>query len=170
METLVDAAFINSVEMKWENTQFVRVDSDIADNLIDKVENLESVLSKEESEKLKTLFDKPIEGMHLQVEIKGLSEESIPVTATRPELMRRMKDMASMGGGMSAWYANMPDEVHLTVNGNHPIFKSILSESNAEKQEKLVRNLSDLAFLSQGLLTGNDLTKFISRSVELMNK
>jgi molecular chaperone HtpG len=170
METLVDAAFINSVEMKWENTQFVRVDSDIADNLIDKVENLESVLSKEESEKLKTLFDKPIEGMHLQVEIKGLSEESIPVTATRPELMRRMKDMASMGGGMSAWYANMPDEVHLTVNGNHPIFKSILSESNAEKQEKLVRNLSDLALLSQGLLTGNDLTKFISRSVELMNK
>jgi molecular chaperone HtpG len=170
METLVDAAFINSVEMKWENTQFVRVDSDIADNLIDKVENLESVLSKDESEKLKTLFDKPIEGMHLQVEIKGLSEESIPVTATRPELMRRMKDMASMGGGMSAWYANMPDEVHLTVNGNHPIFKSILSESNAEKQEKLVRNLSDLALLSQGLLTGNDLTNFISRSVELMNK
>jgi len=170
METLVDAAFINSVEMKWENTQFVRVDSDIADNLIDKVENLESVLSKEESEKLKTLFDKPIEGMHLQVEIKGLSEDSVPVTATRPELMRRMKDMASMGGGMSAWYANMPDEVHLTVNGNHPIFKSILSESNAEKQEKLVRNLSDLALLSQGLLIGNDLTKFISRSVELMNK
>ncbi len=170
METLVDAAFINSVEMKWENTLFVRVDSDIADNLIDKVENLESVLSKDESEKLKTLFDKPIEGMHLQVEIKGLSESAIPVTATRPELMRRMKDMASMGGGMSAWYANMPDEVHLTVNGNHPIFKSILSESDTDKQEKLVRNLSDLALLSQGLLTGNDLTKFISRSVDLMNK
>ena len=169
METLVDASFINSIEMKLENTQFVRVDSDITENLIDKSENNESVLSKEEAEKLKTLFDKPLEGMQLNVEVKGLSEDSNPVTATRPELMRRMKDMAAIGGGMSAWYASMPDEVNLTINGNHPIFKNILKEANQEKQEKIVRNLADLALLSQGLLTGNNLTSFISRSVELMN-
>jgi molecular chaperone HtpG len=101
--------------------------------------------------------------------VKGLSEDSNPVTATRPELMRRMKDMAAIGGGMSAWYASMPDEVNLTINGNHPIFKNILKEANQEKQEKIVRNLADLALLSQGLLTGNNLTSFISRSVELMN-
>jgi molecular chaperone HtpG len=76
--------------------------------------------------------------------------------------------MASMGGGMGAWYANMPDEVNLTVNGNHPIFKNILAESDSSKQEKLVKNLADLALLSQGLLTGNNLTSFINRSVELM--
>ena len=168
METLVDASFINSMEMKWENTLFVRVDADIVDNLIDKSENAESVLSKEEAEKLKTLFDKPIEGMQLNVDIKGLSQESVPVTATRPEMMRRMKDMASMGGGMAAWYATMPDEVNLTVNGNHPIFKSILSETDEAKQEKIVKNLSDLALLSQGLLTGANLTNFISRSVDLL--
>ncbi len=169
METLVDASFINSIEMKLENTQFTRVDADITENLIDKSELSESVLTKEETEKLKSLFDKPLEGMHLSVEVKGLSEDSIPVTATRPELMRRMKDMAAIGGGMAAWYASMPDEVNLTVNGNHPIFRNILNESNEEKKEKMVRNLSDLALLSQGLLTGNNLTSFISRSVELMN-
>jgi molecular chaperone HtpG len=81
-----------------------------------------------------------------------------------------MKDMASMGGGMSSWYASMPDEVNLTVNGNHPIFKNILAETDTDKQEKLVRNLADLALLSQGLLTGNNLTSFISRSVELMEE
>lgn len=167
-ETLVDAAFINSVEMKWADTQFTRVDSDIAENLIDKSEGNESVLSKEDAEKLKSLFSAPQEGLNLNVEVKGLNENSSPVTATRPELMRRMKDMASMGGGMSAWYANMPDEVNLTVNGNHPIFKNILSEADAGKQDKLVKNLADLALLSQGLLTGNNLTSFISRSVELM--
>ena len=168
METLVDAAFISNIEMKWQDTQFVRVDSDIADNLIDKSDVNESVLSKEDSEKLKTLFDKPLDGLQLNVEIKGLSPESVPVTATRPELMRRMKDMASAGGGMAAWYANMPDEVNLTINGNHPIFKSILAEADITKQEKLTKNLSDLALLSQGLLTGNNLTSFITRSVELM--
>ncbi len=168
METLVDASFINTIEMKMENTQFVRVDSDITDNLIDKTENTECVLSKADTEKLKAMFDKPLEGMHLNVEVKGLGDGAVPVTATRPELMRRMKDMASMGGGMSAWYANMPDEVNLTVNGNHPIFTSILAEKDKEKQEKLVNNLSDLALLSQGLLSGNNLTSFINRSVELM--
>ncbi len=168
METLVDAAFINNVEMKWENSQFVRVDSDIVDNLIDKSESNESVLTKEETEKIKTLFDKPLDGLQLHVEIKGLSQDTVPVTATRPELMRRMKDMASMGGGMGSWYAQMPDEVNLTINGNHPILKTILAEQDAAKQEKLAKNLSDLALLSQGLLTGNNLTSFISRSVDLM--
>ena len=170
METLVDAAFINTVEMKWSDVIFTRVDSDIADNLIDKNESNESVLSKDDSEKLKALFDKPHEGLNLNVEIKGLSNDAPPVTATRPEQMRRMKDMASMGGGMAAWYAQMPDEVNLTINGNHPIFQHILSENDPGKQEKVVKNLSDLALLSQGLLTGNNLTSFISRSVELMEK
>ncbi len=168
METLVDAAFINNVEMKWEHSQFVRVDSDIVDNLIDKSESNESVLTKEETEKIKTLFDKPLDGLQLHVEIKGLSQDTVPVTATRPELMRRMKDMASMGGGMGSWYAQMPDEVNLTINGNHPILKTILAEQDAVKQEKLAKNLADLALLSQGLLTGNNLTSFISRSVDLM--
>ena len=168
METLVDASFINNAEMKWENTLFVRVDSDIVDNLIDKTETAESVLSKDESEKVKSLFDKPIDGLQISVEVKGLSQDSVPVTATRPELMRRMKDMASMGGGMGAWYAQMPDEVNITVNGNHPILKTILEEKDGVKQEKLAKNLTDLALLSQGLLTGNNLTNFITRSVDLM--
>jgi molecular chaperone HtpG len=167
-ETLVDAAFINTVEMKWGDYIFTRVDADIADNLIDKTEGAESVLTKDESDKLKTLFEQPQEGLHISVEVKGLSAEAPPVTATRPEQMRRMKDMAAVGGGMAAFYAQMPDEVALTVNGNHPIFKNILAEAETDKQEKQVKNLADLALLSQGLLTGKNLTQFISRSVELM--
>lgn len=170
METLVDAAFINNMEMKWSDVQFTRVDADITDNLIDKTDSSESVLSKDEAEKLKSLFDKPQEGLHLQVEVKGLPSEAAPVTATRPEMMRRMKDMAAAGGGMASWYAGMPDEVNLTVNGNHPIFKSILAEADAGRQEKLVQNLADLALLAQGLLTGSRLTGFINRSVKMMEE
>jgi molecular chaperone HtpG len=103
------------------------------------------------------------------VEVKGLSPEAPPVIATRPEFMRRMKDMAAVSGAMGGFYANMPDEVNLTVNGNHPIYQTILKEGDRPRQEKLVHNLSDLALLSQGLLKGNHLTDFIQRSVDLMS-
>lgn len=169
LETLVDTAFINAMEMKWNDVHFVRVDADIPENLVDKNEQSESVLSKDETEKLKSLFTFDMPGLHVQTDIKGLNEQTPPVIATRPEFTRRMKDMASMNGnGMSAFYAQMPDEVTLTVNGNHLVYAKILTEENKEKQEKQVRNLADLALLSQGLLKGNELTAFINRSVELM--
>jgi molecular chaperone HtpG len=167
METLVDSAFINQIEMKLENVQFTRVDSDIVDNIIDKQEDSSSVLSKDEEAKLKELFGTQVSDLHVTVDVKGLSPDTAPVVATRPEFMRRMKDMASMGGGMS-FYGAMPDEVTLTVNGNHKIYQQLLQESNGELQQQQIRNLADLALLSQGLLKGNELTKFIQRSVDLM--
>ncbi len=168
METLIDAAFINQMESKWEKVHFTRVDADIADNLIDKAETTASVLSADEESTLKELFGRQIPELHTTVEVKGLNAEAPPIIATRPEFMRRMKDMAAMNGAMGSFYANMPDEVTLTVNGNHPIYQSILKESDKNRQEKLVHNLSDLALLSQGLLKGNNLTSFIQRSVDLM--
>ena len=169
LETMVDAAFINNVEMKWEGVQFVRVDADVVDNLIDKQENVDSVLSKDEVEQAKKLFEFQIPETTITVEVKGLSQDAAPVIATRPEFMRRMKDMASMGGGgMTAFYAQMPDEVNLTINGNHPIFQALLKEADVDKQQKQARNLADLALLSQGLLKGAELTNFINRSVDLL--
>ncbi|MFT4203104.1 MAG: molecular chaperone HtpG [Chitinophagaceae bacterium] len=164
LNTLIDTAFINNMEMKWDKTSFVRVDADIVDNLIDKQENTESVLTKEESEKLKTLFEAPVPELHVTVEIKGLSNETAPVIATRPEFMRRMKDMAAVGGGMASFYGNLPDEVTLTVNGNHPVYQSILQQPDEDKQKDEIHNLTDLALLSQGLLKGTQLTDFINRS------
>ena len=170
METIVDASFIQNIEMKWENTSFVRVDADIVDNLIDKQEAAESVLSKEETDTLKALFEVKPSDITVTVDVKGLSKETAPVVATRSEFMRRMKDMAAIGGGgMMNFYGQMPDEVTLTVNGNHPIYQNLLKETDVEKQQKQVRNLADLALLSQGLLKGSDLTNFINRSVEMMN-
>jgi molecular chaperone HtpG len=170
LETIVDAGFINQMEMKWENVHFTRVDSEVVDNLIDKQDSAETVLNKDEVEKLKSLFSINIPALHVTVEIKGLSPDAMPVLATRPEFMRRMKDMAALngGGGMGSFYANMPDEVTLTVNGNHPIYSNILNESDSDKQQKLVSNLADLALLSQGLLKGAELTNFINRSIDLI--
>ncbi len=168
MDTLVDAGFINGVESKWENVSFTRVDADITDNLIDKQESTDSVLSAEETEQLKKMFDFQIPNVHISVEVKGMGADIAPVVATRPEFMRRMKDMATMSGSGASFYASMPDEVNLTINGNHPVIQTVLQTLDTDRQHKLVRNLADLALLSQGMLKGNDLTTFINRNVELM--
>ncbi len=168
MDTLVDASFIGQIESKWENVQFTRVDSEITDNLIDKQDDNKSVLSKKDEEKLKSLFEFKVPDITINVEVKGLSPDMPPVVATRPEFMRRMKDMAAMSGPMGSFYASMPDEVLLTVNGNNSIFGTLLKEKNKDIQEKQIRNLADLALLSQGMLKGGQLTEFIHRSMDLM--
>ncbi len=166
LDTMIDAAFINHMEMKWENVVFKRIDADIADNLIDQQDEIKSVLTENEVSELKEMFNLQLTDLHLNVEVKGLSVDAPPVIATRPEMMRRMKDMAHMSGPMGSFYASMPDEVELTVNGNHPLYKKILA--NKETGKEMVYNLADLALLSQGLLKGNQLTEFINRSVTLM--
>lgn len=168
LNTIVDSAFINHMEMKWENVVFRRVDADIADNLIDKQDELKSVLSEDETKKIKEYFNIHLTDLHLNVEVKGLSPDAPPVIATRPEMMRRMKEMAHMSGPMGSFYAQMPDEVELTVNGNHKLYQQILKEGNESKAKEMIHNLADLALLSQGMLKGNNLTEFINRSVSLM--
>ncbi len=168
LETLVDASFINQMESKWDNVHFTRVDADITDNLIDVQEAAPSVLSTADADKLKEMFSAPVNGLQVTVEVKGLGADTPPVLATRPEFMRRMKDMSAMSGPMGSFYANMPDEVTLTVNGNHPVYRNILATDSEDVRTKQVRNLADLALLSQGLLKGAELTAFINRSVELM--
>lgn len=168
LDSLIDSAFLNQMEMKWENVQFTRVDAETTDNLIDKSDNIESLLSEEDSGKLKDLFNFQIDKVNLNVEVKGLSTEAPPVIATRPEFMRRMKDMSSISG-MGSFYESMPDEVNLVVNGNHQIYQNILKDTNEHRQKLMIRNLADLALLSQGLLQGNNLTEFINRSVDIMN-
>lgn len=168
LDTLIDASFINQMEMKDDKIRFTRIDADITDNLINKEEKPESVLTKDQENKLKEIFGKQIPESNYKVELKGLNEESDPVIATRNEMSRRMKDMASMGGPGMNWMANMPDEVTLTVNTNHPIYRQLLDENDSDKQGKVIHNLADLALLSQDMLKGEALTEFMKRSVELM--
>jgi molecular chaperone HtpG len=169
LDSLVDNGFVSQMELKWSDVQFVRVDSEIAENLVDKQENNDSVLSAEQSEQLKKLFEIPYDGLNLQIEVKGLSADTAPVIASQPEFMRRMKDMASMGGSMGSFYANMPTEVQLTVNGNHAMYTAILNEADEANQKQQAQRLADLALLGLGFLKGKELTRFISSSFQHLN-
>ncbi|MFZ9548837.1 MAG: molecular chaperone HtpG [Bacteroidia bacterium] len=169
MDSILDAHYINHLESKLKETRFVRVDSDTVDKLIKKDDTMVSKLSEDQQNTLKPMVEALLNKDQYTVHMEALSEQDAPMMITRPEFMRRMKDMASMGGGgMTAFYAQMPDEVNLTINGNHPIFQTLLNEPDVDKQQKQARNLADLALLSQGLLKGAELTNFIQRSVDLL--
>ncbi len=81
--------------------------------------------------------------------------------------MRRMKEMAKTGGGMN-FYGDIPDSYKVTINGNHPLIRRILTDEDEEQRKQLAKQVFDLALLSRGLLTGNDLTNFVKRSVSFI--
>jgi molecular chaperone HtpG len=167
MDSPIDNHFVQFLEQKLEKTSLKRVDSSVASKLIDKDENVESVLTEDQSKKVAEIFDKAINKPGYQVEIVGLNPEELPVTVTMDEFMRRMKDMAAMGGGMG-FYGNMPDSYKVAINGNHKLIGKIIATDNEDEQRLLAKQAVDLALLAQGMLTGADLTAFVSRSVELI--
>ncbi len=168
LDGVLDNHFINTLEQKLEKTQIKRVDSEIVDKLIDKDSKMESVLSKEEQEKVKAIFEKAINNKAMTVSVESLSTDELPVVITMSEWMRRMKDMAKMGGGGYAFMGGMPDNYNVSINGNHNITQKILKAENEEQQTKLAKQAFDLALLSQNMLTGADLTSFIKRSIEMV--
>jgi molecular chaperone HtpG len=167
LDSPIDNHFVNALEQKLEKTSLKRVDSSVASKLIEKDETLESVLTEDQSKAVKEVFEKAITKPGYTVEIVGLNPEELPVTVTMDEFMRRMKDMAAMGGGMG-FYGSMPDSYKVAINGNHKLINRILQTEDAESQAKLAKQAVDLALLAQGMLTGAELTEFVSRSVELI--
>ncbi|MBK9357320.1 MAG: molecular chaperone HtpG [Bacteroidales bacterium] len=166
MDGPIDNHFINTLEQKFENTSFVRVDADVIDKLIKKEEPMPSKLSDEEREKLKPVFEEVAGKEHYTVMFESLSETELPVQITRPEFMRRMKDMSMLGG--ASYMGSLPDSYNLVVNGNHPLISKMNNEMDEESKKVLAKQLVDLAKLSQNLLKGEELTGFIKRSISII--
>ncbi|HLT81043.1 MAG TPA: molecular chaperone HtpG [Cyclobacteriaceae bacterium] len=169
LDGMLDNHFINTLEQKLEKTHIRRVDSDTVEKLIDKDEKVDSVLSDEEKEQVKGVFEKAIDNKNMTVTVESMSTDELPVVITMSEFMRRMKDMAKLGGGGYGFMGEMPDQYSVAVNANHPIVQRIIRSETEEDKLKLAKQSYDLALLSQNMLTGADLTRFIRRSVELVS-
>lgn len=167
MNSPIDNHFISQLEQKLEKTSLKRVDSDVIDRLIQKEDAPAHILTEEQTARVKELFEKAIQKPNMKVEIESLNPEELPVHVTMDEFMRRMKDMASMGGGMS-FYGSMPDNYKVAINANHPLINRIVQADNEDEQSQLAKQAFDLALLSQGMLTGAELTEFVKRSVSLI--
>ena len=168
LDSPIDSHFIQHMESKLEKTQLKRVDADVVEKLIQKDAAYANLLTEDQSKSVKEIFDKAIQNKTYTVEIEGLSPEEFPVTITMEEWMRRMKEMAQTGGGPMSFYGSLPDSYKVAINGNHPLVDKILKADSEEAQVSLAKQAFDLALLSQGLLTGKDLTAFVKRSVEMI--
>ena len=169
MDSPLQGHFVNHLEQKLENVQFARVDADTLDKLINKEEEQVSKLSDEEKEKLKPVFEGQVSKDKFNVSFESLSESGQPILVTEPEFMRRMKDMQRVQGGGAGMMGAMPDMYNLVVNSNHPLIDKVLKEKDEQKQGAKAKQLVDLALLSKNLLRGEDLNKFINRSLDIMD-
>ena len=237
MNGQLDSHYVNWYEQKNEHTRFVRVDSDVIEKLIQKEETIAMTLTSAQQELLTPVFESQMpqdEKINYHIAFEAMAADEAPVVITQNEFMRRMKEMAAMGGGMSQFYGQMPDNFTIAVNGNHPIVINILGEveqaygdklksitkkidaavaeehrfdevvkgkkeeeltaeekSTREelskkivtlrderngrlreigKQNRLVKQIIDLALLTNGMLKGKNLTDFIQRSISLIEK
>lgn len=167
MDGILDNHFMQHLEYQNTDIRFIRVDADTIDKLIEKDEKIELVLSEEQQTKVKDLFNEVLgDNKDAELKIEALSPEDAPVQITRPEFMRRMKEMQRLQGQDSMPF---PDSYQLVINGNHPLIaEKLLNMRSQEKKLKIGQHLYDLARLDQHMLEGDELTNFIRTSLEMM--
>ena len=167
---LLDSPIISHLIQKMEGSKdkisFARVDGDSIENLIKKDEVIVSKISDKEKEKLKPMIEEIVKESGYMVQIESMDSKSLPFVLAQPEFMRRMKEMQQNGGG--GMMGNMPGMYTLLVNTNHELISEILKTKTTKKRERLIIQGLDLAKLSQGLLKGEALTKFLQRSLDLI--
>ena len=162
MDCELDSHFINLLEQKIPDSGFARVDSDSAGRLIKKEEEVKPEMSDDDKKALETLFKSVLpEGNEYQIEAENLGEKSAPVLITQSEFMRRWREMSSLGGGMN-FYGQMPKAYDVKVNMENPVIARIWADR--EGTSDLLRQVVDLALLSNGMLKGKALADFIARS------
>lgn len=176
----LDVHLAGMLESKFEKSRFVRIDSDIIDNIIKKEDVKESDLSDDQKEKLNEAFKSQlpvIDKVDFSFDYKPLKDNVQPIQITQDEYMRRMKEMAAMQTGM-ALYGEMPDHYKMVVNTNHPLVKQIITDIEAKDKDAaveyatgsaIIRQLVDLALLSNNMLKGEALSNFIKRSTDIIS-
>lgn len=169
MDGILDVHFVNMLEQKFPSCRFTRIDADVIDKLIQKDDKIPSKLNEQQTKDLQALVEALVDKKKFIVQTESLSEDVQPIIITQNEFMRRMKEMSELGGGsMAGIYGQMPESYNLVVNTNHPLIYSLLQSDNKEHQSEVLSQLKDLALLSQGLLKGEELDKFIKRSTKIM--
>lgn len=133
MDGQLDSHFVGLLEQKIEKSRFVRVDSDVIDNLIAKEDRKAVDLSDVQREILVSVFQSQlpkIDNAQFIVSFEAMKSTDAPVVITQDEYMRRMKEMAALQPGMN-FYGMMPDSYSLRVNTENPIVKKVSAAADS---------------------------------------
>ncbi len=166
MDMVIDNHFIQHLEYKLDKVSFVRVDADTPEHLIPKDEERASVLSEAELKKVEEIFKDVLPSNEAMLSTQALASDAAPVLITRPEFMRRMKEMQAFQGMQGSGF---PDTYNVVVNSNHPLISGKLLKLESEEVKKeTAAFLLQLALLQQGMLKGEDLVAFTRKSLDLV--
>lgn len=179
MDGQLDTHWMGLLEQKSEKTRFVRVDSDTIEHIIEKEEETKVELTDQQKENVSEAVKSQLPTMEkteFSVDFKAFGETSRPIQITQNEFSRRMKEMAAMQQQM-AFYGEMPDTYQIVLNVQHPFVKELINESEQKDKEALIaqvtsdkrlKQMIDLALLSNGMLKGEALSNFVKRSFEMI--
>ena len=168
MDCHLDSHFVQLLESKIENSRFARVDSDTIDNLIAKEDKSKPELSDEQKEEISTLFKSALPtDAEFSIQPENLGEHAAPIIITQSEFMRRYREMSALGGGMN-FYGEMPAVYNVVVNMENPLVGKIIADKDAQNSQDLLKQVTDLALLSNGMLKGKELSNFIARSAKVV--
>jgi molecular chaperone HtpG len=164
----IDSPYITSMEAKNDKVKFLRIDSDISENL--KGEDLAEDKAKEYNDKLTEVFKKALGKDKLKLEARSLKDETVSSMLIQSEQERRMADMMKLYsfGGMSPMDFGAEAET-LILNVNNKLVKYILDNPEADNTNTICAQLYDLAVLANRPLTAEELTGFVKRSNEILN-
>jgi len=150
MDGQLDTHLINQLEQKFENSHFARVDADVIDNLIQKEDKKETELPKEEQDDLASIFKSQLPDIGtFTVSCEPMGENEDPLTITQSEFMRRMKDMAEMGGGPMNFYGQMPDTYNLVLNTDHRLIKKVKNLKDEKLGNELQQSNNEIKSLEK---------------------
>jgi molecular chaperone HtpG len=158
--------WVAKAEQSFENVSFARVDADTLEKLIQKDEELPSKLSEDDQNTLKPMFEEMVDKQKFQIHFESMDSKDAPIIITQPEFIRRMMEQQRMGGG--GFYGAFPETYNMVVNSNHDKVLNILETKTKKSQERKIKQLTDIALLSQGMLKGEALNAFIERSIDLV--
>ena len=147
MEDVLTPHLINKLEQKYTDKRFVRVDSDVVENLIKKDDTTKEELTWEQKEELSPVFQAVCpenKDFSFVVDFQDLGESGSPMVITRSEFMRRMKDMSQTGGGGMNFYGDMPESLNLVVNTAHPLVKKVVEAKDKKLSKQLEKFTTDI--------------------------
>lgn len=158
MEGQLDSHFVGLLEHKIDGSRFVRVDSDIIDNLIRKGDKKAAELRPDEVEMLTSVFKSQIpevDKAEFMIQFESIANSETPVTITQNEYMRRMKEMASMQPGMNI-YGMLPDSYTMVVNTKHPLIERIKADAEKSIGSKVNEHFTALSGAEAALKAVHD--------------
>lgn len=162
------AHFIQRMETHENDVEFRRVDADTLEKLIEKDDSYASLLNEEQEKSLQPLVEEVAGKERFTVSFAAMSTNEHPMVITQSEFMRRMKEQQAVGGGGFNVFGDLPEKYNLVVNSGHPLVEKLATLDDEDKKKQLLRQLTDLALLSNGMLKGKDLSRFVERSVSLI--